>query len=211
MKDNYIEIQKKLNLEGDGFIKHQFTNSPVDALDYVGGIYSAIENKDSLIDNSQKLNEAIEICKGTEKSLESGRSIDGSNDVTPPPIDITVLRLILEYYLKNSENSYRGWLKFKIAIDVASMAQVFRGVRKKNINTSPNSSCFVATAVYEDCNHKKVIRLRRFRDETLSKSFLGNLFIKLYYKYGPYLAIAPKRIPFIKKSLRVAFDLFIKS
>lgn len=210
MNDNHAEIQKELTIEGDNFIKSYFTKLNVNELDYVGKIFSAIESKESNIDNPQKLNEAIEICKSTEKSIESGRSIDGSNNVISPPIDTTILRLILEYYLKNSENSYDGWLKFKKAIDVASMAQVMGGVRKKNVNTFPNSSCFVATAVYDDCNHEKVVKLRRFRDETLSKSFLGNLFIKLYYKCGPHLALIPKRIPSVKKSLRIVFDLFLK-
>ena len=91
------------------------------------------------------------------------------------------------------------------------MAQVFKGIRKKTVNTFPNSSCFVATAVYEDSDHEKVIRLRRFRDETLINCFGGNLFIKLYYKYGPYIAILPQKIPFIKKSLRFIFDLLIKT
>ena len=108
MNDNHAEIQKELTIEGDNFIKSYFTKLNVNELDYVGKIFSAIESKESNIDNPQKLNEAIEICKSTEKSIESGRSIDGSNNVISPPIDTTILRLILEYYLKNSENSYDG-------------------------------------------------------------------------------------------------------
>ena len=51
-----------------------------------------------------------------------------------------------------------------------------------------NASCFVVTAVYGNVNHPVVQDFRFFRDNTLVLYSLGNLFIKIYYKLGPYLA-----------------------
>lgn len=51
------------------------------------------------------------------------------------------------------------------------------------------SSCFVATATYQDTHHPDVEYLRRFRDAYLSKSRPGLLFIHWYYrKAGPVMS-----------------------
>lgn len=47
--------------------------------------------------------------------------------------------------------------------------------------------CYIATAIYEDYNHPKVVVLRQYRDEVLSKSFFGQRLIKFYYKFSPVL------------------------
>lgn len=50
-----------------------------------------------------------------------------------------------------------------------------------------SKGCYIATAVYGSYNCPQLWILRRFRDEKLSKNYLGNLFIKFYYKTSPYL------------------------
>lgn len=50
------------------------------------------------------------------------------------------------------------------------------------------SGCFVATVVYGNHNSDEVIKLRLFRDDVLSKSILGKVFISVYYFVGPLLA-----------------------
>lgn len=54
--------------------------------------------------------------------------------------------------------------------------------------SSKKSGCFVASAVYDDYNSSEVILLRQFRDNILSNSILGRIFISIYYVFGPYLA-----------------------
>lgn len=51
-----------------------------------------------------------------------------------------------------------------------------------------SSWCYIATAVYGDYYAPEVIALRRFRDETLSRSIAGRLFIAAYYRFSPPLA-----------------------
>ena len=78
--------------------------------------------------------------------------------------------------------------------------------------TRPNNgSCFVATATYQDAMHPDVVLLRDFRDRFLRKSFTGRMFIKVYYKVGPYLAYFPEQSLLIRKwSRRFIENLVIK-
>jgi hypothetical protein len=52
---------------------------------------------------------------------------------------------------------------------------------------SKKSGCYVATAVYGSYDCPQVWVLRRYRDEKLSESFLGRVFIKTYYAISPTL------------------------
>jgi hypothetical protein len=57
-----------------------------------------------------------------------------------------------------------------------------------NINKpSGGSGCYIATMVYGDYDHPQVMVLRNFRDKVMSKSILGRLSIKVYYKTSPTL------------------------
>jgi len=47
--------------------------------------------------------------------------------------------------------------------------------------------CYIATMVYGSYEHPQVLELRKFRDNTLSKSSFGRGFIRVYYKYSPKL------------------------
>jgi len=52
-------------------------------------------------------------------------------------------------------------------------------------NIKGKSGCYIATDIYGDYNHDKVIILRNYRDFVLSKSNIGTLIIKLYYNISP--------------------------
>ena len=45
--------------------------------------------------------------------------------------------------------------------------------------------CYIATCVYGSYDCPEVWTLRRFRDDTLSKTCLGRLFIRVYYAISP--------------------------
>ncbi len=51
-----------------------------------------------------------------------------------------------------------------------------------------NDSCFIATAAYGTPTAKEIDELRRFRDDYLRKSYLGNEFINFYYHNSPPVA-----------------------
>jgi hypothetical protein len=56
-----------------------------------------------------------------------------------------------------------------------------------------NLNCFVVTATMGDINHPVVNDFRNYRDDVLSNTILGRLFIKVYYQIGPYLSEIIKR------------------
>ena len=70
-----------------------------------------------------------------------------------------------------------------------------------------NKQCVVATAATGDRNHYIVKDLRCFRDNSLSHLRLGKLFIKYYYKLGPYYASMIKKSYLLRK---LTLELLIK-
>jgi hypothetical protein len=57
-------------------------------------------------------------------------------------------------------------------------------------NTRSSSGCYVATSVYGDYDAPQVQVLRRWRDQTLSRSSLGRSFVRFYYSVSPSLVRA---------------------
>ncbi len=53
--------------------------------------------------------------------------------------------------------------------------------------TPPKQGCYVATAVYGSYDCPQVWTLRRYRDDTLAKTWYGRLFIHTYYAISPTL------------------------
>ncbi len=47
--------------------------------------------------------------------------------------------------------------------------------------------CYIATCVYGSYNSPEVLVLRNYRDNKLSKTIKGRIFIKIYYKISPFL------------------------
>lgn len=66
-----------------------------------------------------------------------------------------------------------------------------------SVPEQPSSGCFIATAIYCDYSHPKVMTLRNYRDSVLTKSIAGKMFISLYYKNSPPIArfLVKNRIP----------------
>lgn len=78
--------------------------------------------------------------------------------------------------------------------------------------TAPaKSGCYVATAVYGSYDCPEVWTLRRFRDNTLAKSFLGCLFIYLYYAISPTLVEWFGETDWFKNMWRGKLDKMVKN
>lgn len=80
----------------------------------------------------------------------------------------------------------------------------------KTISTA-TSGCYIATMAYGDYDHPQVMELRKFRDESLSKTILGCYFIKFYYNYSPILVDKLKDKPKTNELIRKFLDQLIKS
>lgn len=69
--------------------------------------------------------------------------------------------------------------------------------------------CFIATAAFCSPYAPEVQILCRFRDETLSASIYGRVFIKIYYFLSPSLALILDKLPRLKPLVRSLLRHFI--
>lgn len=82
--------------------------------------------------------------------------------------------------------------------------------KSKLSNSSQNKEgCYIATAVYGDYNAPEVLILRKFRDETLNKSKIGKIFIKMYYRYSPKIAEKIRKKIKINFFVKLILDKFV--
>lgn len=72
------------------------------------------------------------------------------------------------------------------------------------------SGCYIATMVYGNYEHPKVLVLRDFRDNFLQKNYLGRCFIKFYYKYSPRWVEKLEGKTKINNAIRNILNTFIK-
>ncbi|HSV87847.1 MAG TPA: CFI-box-CTERM domain-containing protein [Bacteroidales bacterium] len=82
-------------------------------------------------------------------------------------------------------------------------------VAEKRANA--RSGCYIATCVYGSSSAKEVMTLRSYRDNILTKYFLGRVFINLYFSVSPRLVkTVGDYLVFIKVSKRI-LDKIISS
>ncbi len=58
-----------------------------------------------------------------------------------------------------------------------------------DIQKTSNKQCFIATVCFDSFDSKEVVLFRRFRDEVLTKSSLGRVFISVYYTLSPRVSV----------------------
>lgn len=72
--------------------------------------------------------------------------------------------------------------------------------------SSGKSGCYIATAVYGSYTCNEVVALRRYRDDYLSNTAWGRLFIKAYYAVSPTLAKMIKHGSRLERGIRNYLD-----
>lgn len=92
----------------------------------------------------------------------------------------TVAREIISFNFDITEKEQTLYLRYTKA-DMLHFSLLAEEAGKKG------AGCYVATAVYGSYDCPEVWTLRRFRDNTLASTFLGRLFILLYYAISPTL------------------------
>ncbi len=74
----------------------------------------------------------------------------------------------------------------------------------------PAAHCFIATEIYGDINAPEVETLRAFRDNSLSKNYLGRKFVSFYYSgFGKKTAHLIGMFPFTKKAIRKGLNFMV--
>lgn len=96
------------------------------------------------------------------------------------------------YSYMKSDSAYHG-LKEKIKIhgsDIWRQEISSEGMKYLSSSYRPsqtNGGCYIATAVYGSYDCPQVWTLRRYRDNTLTKTLYGRLFVRTYYAISPIL------------------------
>lgn len=70
-------------------------------------------------------------------------------------------------------------------------------------------ACYIATAVYGSYDAPQVLVLRAYRDNILSRTIFGRLFIKTYYKLSPPIANKLKHKSKMNNLVRIILDKFV--
>ena len=86
----------------------------------------------------------------------------------------------------------------RIKLSSISLTEKNHGLNK----ATDKKGCFIATAVYGSREAAEVQQFYQLRDNVLSQSFAGRLFIKLYYDVSPALAKWISDKPVIKSFIR---------
>lgn len=76
-------------------------------------------------------------------------------------------------------------------------------------NKDGDSRCYIATAAYGGYDAPQVKALRHYRDNTLVKTGAGRLFVKLYYRLSPPIALKLKHTHRINTVIRRFLDKFV--
>ena len=82
-------------------------------------------------------------------------------------------------------------------------------VKPESDKPKKKEGCYIATAVYGSYDAPQVMTLRRFRDETLSKTVFGRWFIRTYYRYSPFVAEWLKEAGRINRAVRKLLDRLV--
>ena len=90
---------------------------------------------------------------------------------------------------------------------------LFANVDESRINNEKkgNGGCYIATAVYGSYDAPEVLVLRQFRDNTLSATALGRLFIKIYYRLSPPIADRLRNAKRINGFVRSILDKWVNN
>lgn len=83
-----------------------------------------------------------------------------------------------------SDEFYSG----KINVFRNVVSQFPKEVEKIKNQKDKKGGCFIATAVYNSYEAPEVLILRKFRDDILLSSKIGQFFVKFYYSFSPPIA-----------------------
>jgi ankyrin repeat protein len=201
---------------------HEINNDGETPLHRAARSNSNIEIIEYLISKGAKVN-ATEKCGWTPLHLASN-----SND------NMEVLELLINEKADVKASSRDGWaplhlavfyvsenpsqierLKFLIKKGADPDAKTIWGITPQDLIEKfgikfSSGGCYIATAVYGAYDAPEVLVLRKYRDEVLSKSLAGRIFISAYYMISPALASKLRHTKKINESIKCILNCLIK-
>ncbi len=83
------------------------------------------------------------------------------------------------------------------------------GIAPADTGTNNSGGCYIATCIYGSYDCPQVWTLRRFRDNTLAKTWYGRLFVHVYYSISPTLVRWFGRTSWFKRLWRGKLDRLV--
>ncbi|MFW5700856.1 MAG: CFI-box-CTERM domain-containing protein [Cyclobacteriaceae bacterium] len=91
-----------------------------------------------------------------------------------------------------------------------SLNNLKRNIQRANSRSSSSGGCYIATMAYGRYDHPQVMILREFRDDVLSKTLIGRIFIQFYYATSPHLVRVLENQKTINRYIRNILNRIIK-
>jgi len=138
---------------------------------------------------------------------EMAKAFDDYNMIiklAPDSAEAYSRRGFLNSQLGNKQEAIRDYEEFLRLDPNNQNAGLVKGELKKL-----QGGCYIATAVYGSYDAPEVLYLRQFRDETLSASIFGRLFIRFYYFFSPPIAEHLKNARHLNTVVRKILDKFV--
>lgn len=145
---------------------------------------------------SAAINALVDVINKAQQSASIGLSSGGFTIVN----GLTCMRRIGSLDMSPECRNY-------YQTNYSTLNQIYNRVCPPVDNSS--GGCYIATMVYGDYDHPKVIVLRHFRDEFLDRRNWGKKFIKFYYKHSPGWVEKLKSHKLINKGIQKILDSFI--
>lgn len=119
---------------------------------------------------------------------------------------ISSMRTLVDNYVKTVQK-YRPDYKNPVT---EALKKMNTSHSTTNQPTSTSGGCYVATCVYGSYDCPEVWTLRRYRDNTLAKTWFGKAFIRTYYAISPTLVKWFGNTNWFKKMWRGTLDNMVK-
>ena len=107
--------------------------------------------------------------------------------------------------INKSSKARKLWIKKKSKVYDEKIDNILKSLEENN-----KGGCYVATCVYGSYNCPEVWTLRRYRDNTLAKTWHGRLFIKVYYAISPKIVKQFGNTTWFKKMWKAKLDNFVE-
>ncbi len=163
-----------------------------------------------LVEKVKKFRAAVKYLDGCgEMTLEK---LQKASDISGTEIPARELRTMWEaadlVLPLHGQPGGKEFVRFQMRKTLEEGISTFSDLaRKMGVSESElkGGGCFIATACYGSETADEVILLQGFRDDYLSKSGVGRLFVYAYYAISPRLAIFIGRRPALRRLVKAWF------
>lgn len=160
--------------------------------------------------SSAVVNNALNALIYVVNEAQNGLQYDRTKLFTLPTTISSVLEVInlmsgmdMVYELRNRFNQNKTTISH-------IQSQLNQVTNRQSSSSSSSGGCYIATMAYGSYEHPQVIELRKFRDNTLTKTTFGRGFIKIYYKYSPKLVELLKDKHLVNQSIKSLLNTLIR-